>query len=171
MKAKRLLFLVMAICLASGVKAQFYDSADDVCFYILDNDNGYYKSHGHSHGSEVLVLNFDGKGGCWWYEEYISDVKKRLSQNSNYYVEDAETRDYSHVKYISSTSTEVTYEWAPGSKNHMIWKFTKDRNFLTEYHYSSFDLSNLTGVVQYKRVDKSFFKLGRSRKPSGTMYE
>ena len=34
MKAKRLLFLVMAICLASGVKAQFYDSADDIYYYL-----------------------------------------------------------------------------------------------------------------------------------------
>ena len=39
MKAKRLLFLVMAICLASGVKAQFYDGHSDIYFYITAKDD------------------------------------------------------------------------------------------------------------------------------------
>lgn len=34
MKTKRLLFLVMAICLASGVRAQFYDGPDDIYYYV-----------------------------------------------------------------------------------------------------------------------------------------
>lgn len=159
MKAKRFLFLVMAICLASGVKAQFYDSADDIYFY-------YSKNPQYRH--DVLVLNFDGKSACWWYAS-VSEVKKNLKENPRYYEDATETEDYSFVKFISSSSTKITYQLYSSTSNHSIWEFSPDRKTLTDYYYA--DSSRLVHTSYYQRVDKSFFKLGRSRTPSGTMYE
>ena len=161
MKAKRLLFLVMAICLASGVKAQFYDSADDIYFYYDQNhSNSLY---------EVLVLNFDGKKGYWWYQS-VSEVKNKLKENPNYYEDETETADYSRVKYASSTATTVTYTIYFGSDNLKTeWKISRDRKALTEYKYNK--NNQIVEKNYYKLVDKSFFKIGRSRTPSGTLYE
>lgn len=39
MKAKRILFLVMAICFASGVKAQFYSSESVYCYQYVKTIN------------------------------------------------------------------------------------------------------------------------------------
>lgn len=59
MKAKRLLLLVMAICLASGVKAQFYDEPDDIYYYVSCDGNGQVDDDGY-----VLIFNFDGNKAC-----------------------------------------------------------------------------------------------------------
>lgn len=78
MKAKRLSFLVMAMCLASGVKAQFYDSADDIYFYLLESDGGSKSIY----SSEVLVFNFDGRKACQLRGAGVEYIKKGVKRKS-----------------------------------------------------------------------------------------
>ena len=93
MKAKRLFFLVMAICLASGVKAQFYDSADDIYYYVEYKDGRILDDGG------VFVFNFDGQKACFW-DESVSSLKNNLKRNPSYYEDKVETTDYC-LKYIN----------------------------------------------------------------------
>ena len=59
MKGFRFLLLAMAICLASGVKAQFYDGPDDIYYYVACDDYMKPKENGYA-----IVLNFDGNKAC-----------------------------------------------------------------------------------------------------------
>lgn len=156
MKAKRLLFLVMAICLASGVKAQFYDGPDDIYFYVrIDNPDYIAK--------DVEVFNFDGKKACCWGYGTIQQVKDRLKDNPNYFEDAVETEEYK-LNYVSSyplTQYQATYNVT------ITYFFSSDRKYCTR----EFTNGGVKAVMKYERVDKSYFRVGRSRKPSGTMYE
>lgn len=158
MKAKRLLFLVMAICLASGVKAQFYDGPDDIYFYVGCDDTGKLKEDGL-----VLIFNFDGEKACLWSmgPRYVREM---LSKNSNYFEDATETSDYG-LKH----STGNCYQ-EHGPIYSKDYAFTKNRDMLTLTHRVGGQL-NKTYINTYKKVDKSFFKVGRSRTPSGTLHE
>lgn len=184
MKAKRLLFLVMAICLASGVKAQFYDSADDIYFYVKEYQerdeyvstsftSGYYtgrrlKTKPEENKAHVLVFNFDGTKaahlGRGWAGTTVSDVKSVLSGNPLYYEDLTENTEY-YVKYDSSSSNEVIYKDGYGSNDTYI--FSKDRNTLKLVQ----SIDNHSILTVYKRVDKSYFKIGRSRTPNSSLHE
>lgn len=174
MKAKRLLFLVMAICLVSGVRAQFYDSADDIYYYV-ELENGNYKE-------SCKILNFDGTKACL-LNEYIEDgnhyiysvdeVKNLVKRNTNYFEEQVEVGDYS-LKYISGntysqtvTNTLNNYMGTKVLTIKYTLRFSSDRNYL----FLSQSVDGKTRDWTYKRVDKSYFKSGRSRTPSGTMHE
>ena len=98
MKAKRLLFLVMAICLASGVKAQFYDSADDIYFYVT-YEGGQVKETGWA-----FVFNFDGLKACHDATS-ISRIKANLKKSASYYEDWIETTEY-RLKYSSNNTYE-----------------------------------------------------------------
>ena len=182
MKAKRLLFLVMAICLASGVKAQFYDSADDIYFYLLESDGGKKNLY----ISDILVFNFDGRKACQLGGGDEKIVKKHLKDNPNYYGEKVETSEYDMKYEYTSYGTCYKSEHTDRDINTFsgitiirrvksTYIFSPDRNSL------SLDITiNGTGGGQsqtttlnlkYKKVDKSYFRVGRSRTPSGTMYE
>ena len=67
----------MAICFASGVKAQFYDSADDIYYYISYDET---TNPGYLPNRWVYIFNFDGKKACWWgygaTKDYIVKVMK-----------------------------------------------------------------------------------------------
>lgn len=180
MKTKRLLFLVMAICLASGVKAQFYDSADDIYYYvqIYNGKGGFvegtdrmkYAKNGEkvwfgAKGEDwVRIFNFDGKKACCWSKSHVSSVKDNFKNNPNYYEDAIETTEY-NVNFISCSSTEIIYK---GGDTTFI--FSKDRSMLTTIEEFWFNPDEIY-VRFYKKVDKSYFKTGRSRTPSGTMYE
>ena len=182
MKTKRLLFLVMAICLASGMKAQFYDSADDIYYYV-EYENGEYKS-------DVMIFNFDGRKACVW-KNSVSSLKSIFKDNPNYYEDKVETTEYV-LKYRSSN----TYMEGEDNdkKSHKKYTFSYDRNTLTYINYygtprltSGYWVTGPLGYPiytpsewitewhneksTYKRVDKSYFKVGRSRTPSSTMHE
>lgn len=193
MKAKRLLLLVMAICLTSGVKAQFYDSADDIYYYVQCNKNGEIYENG-----KVLIFNFDGKTACelnglMEYEGfgirtffYVEDVKKNIRKSQTYYEDKIENIAY-NLKYKSS-SDGIKYEGS-FSFNYMapmgivyathfeVFKFSSDRINLehTEtreaLQSANFNKSSASDTETYKKVDKSFFKVGRSRTPSTTLHE
>lgn len=182
MKAKRLLFLVMVICLASGVKAQFYDSADDVYFYIMESE-GSSKS---IYSSEVMIFNFDGRKACYLAGSSVNTVKSHIKENPDYYVEKEENSDYDMKYESSSYGTRYIKELSERDWNS-FGGFWITRNVKYTFDFSS-DRNSLRVAIKvsgsggghsesktfnhtYKKVDKSYFKVGRSRTPSGSLYE
>lgn len=188
MKGLRFLLLGMAIWLASGMKAQFYDSADDIYYYVEE----YYeyeesatrmgpffsietyktgktiRNKPEGENAWVLIFNFDGlKAALLSSGHYIPTIKSHLKASSSYYEDKVETTDY-NWKYVSSSYAGTVYE-RPNSKE--TYTFSSDRNTLIESGYSPIGFESFKHTRQYKRVDKSFFKVGRSRTPSGTMHE
>ena len=209
MKAKRLLFLVMAICLASGVKAQFYDEADDIYYYVMeyseceeqkaiyDRDpylgitsplpryvkTGKIEKKYIENNKNVLIFNFDGVQAAEltnsWNGKSVSDIKQDLQKSSSYYEDKVETIDYD-LQYSSSSYKDIVRgtkeEWKAHSTssswtiykkgNSAIYIFSPDRNTLILH-----SVGNPYAIWYHKRVDKSYFKIGRSRTPSSTMHE
>lgn len=192
MKGFRLLLLVMAICLASGVKAQFYDSADDIYYYVECGDNGQTKENGY-----VFIFNFDGRKAAELSgalndpipnkpREYpcVSDVKKNLQRSQTYYDDKIENTEY-NVEFVSGNTykgnTYVEY-YAPNGYQawfgeYFTFDFLNNREVLSlsrtvslGNYGTGFNSSN-TKQEKYKKVDKSFFKVGRSRTPSNTLHE
>lgn len=192
MKGLRILLLGLAICLASGVKAQFYDSADDIYFYVKCGDDGQPKENGY-----VFIFNFEGRKAAELSgalndpipnkpREYpvVSDVKKNLQRSQTYYDEKVENTEYK-IEYVSGTTykgnTYVEY-FAPNGYQawfgeYFTFDFSNNREILSlsrtvslGNYGTGFNSSN-TKQETYKKVDKSFFRVGRSRTPSGAMHE
>ena len=176
MKELRFLLLGLVICLASGVKAQFNDSADDIYYYVECDNNGQIKDNGW-----VFIFNFDGRKACYWNES-VGSVKSSLKSNPSYYEEKVETTEYI-LKYNSYN----TYRKDDGGSEYRDFYFSNLRNDLTiTKHYNKTIIPYapngmmMLGMAykewtdeksKYKKVEKSFFKIGRSRTPSSTMYE
>ena len=184
MKANRLLLLVMTICVVSRVRAQFYDTADDIYFYVSCNDNGEMHNNGYT-----LIFNFDGLKAAnlaprmiyGWEGEEVDDVKNNLRRNPTIYEERVEIVDYD-ISFISSTSSGITYKMKDKyhDANLYLGAYTTVRKFVFSSNrsilYYIIENKETNGKTEinrylYKRVDKSYFKSGRSRTPSGTMYE
>ena len=186
MKAKRLLFLVMAICLASGVKAQFYDGPDDIYYYIEEYEEGpeytiaYFGAMPHYTGrtkretpvedkKHGLIFNFDGTkavsftGGVG---DYPPEIKKNIAKKASWYEDMMETTDYK-IKYVSSSS-ETKYYY---HDYRITYIFSRDRSSLRSVQKWDDTPSGQESVRVYKRINKSYFKIGRSRTPSGSLYE
>lgn len=171
MKAKRLFFLVMALCLASGVKAQFYDGPEDIYFYLEDSEDGNPISNKY-----VYVFNFDGRKASLLEWKSIADVKSHLRDNPDYYLEKVESSDYDLIYDTSLRGYTIK-----GSKYYagdvvitsdITYQFSSDRNTLTTiFNRRTSRGGSSKSINVSKRVDKSYFKVGRSRTPSGTMYE
>lgn len=180
MKGLRFLLLGLAICLASGVKAQFYDSADDIYYYVECDKDGQVKDNG-----QVYVFNFDGRKACYWNSS-VSGVKSSLQSNPSYYEEKVETTEYV-LKYGSYN----TYRKNEGGDEYRDFYFSSARSNLTVTHHWQKTVipqvnAGMYGTLpalgwaykewtddktNYKKVEKSFFKIGRSRTPSSTMYD
>ena len=170
----------MAICLTSGVKAQFYDGPDDIYYYVSCDKDGQVKENG-----SVYIFNFDGRKACYWSSS-VSSVKRSLQSNPSYYEEKVETTEYI-LKYDSYN----TYRKNDRGDEYRDFYFSSSRNNLTEtHHYQETIVPEQwvfgVGIIkqygyaykqwtdkktEYKKVEKSFFKIGRSRTPSSTMYE
>ena len=183
MKGLRFLLLGMAICLASGVKAQFYDSADDI-YYYLEYKHEYtepqfqglgYNTHvvliprvknysEDDNYAEVVIFNFDGKKAAVLGCDQVYVIKHYMKSSSTYFEDKVETTEYG-LKYESSTSNTVytTTNYTPIKS----YSFSNDRSSLI----ISYGNEESYDKHYYKKVDKSFFKVGRSRTPSGTMHE
>jgi len=99
MKVKKILFLVMAICLASGVRAQFYDSANDIYYYVVESKDGTSISKQYQ---DVYVFNFDGRRACQLANDRIKTAQSNLRENSDYYGAMVETKKYD-MEYTSSS--------------------------------------------------------------------
>ena len=52
------MLLGLAICLAGGVIAQFYDGPNDIYYYLLESENGKTVSKSNQ---RVYIFNFDGR--------------------------------------------------------------------------------------------------------------
>lgn len=184
MRNVKILLFGMAICLSNGLKAQFYDSADDIYYYVEE----YYeyeesrienkpflgpqlvytgkmiKKYPDPNHEIVKIFNFDGNQAAeltnieHWR---VKDIKEILKNNPNCYEEKVETTDYIY-KYISSSSgiiyKNTSYE------NGFIFMFSSDRNKMTMTRKGN-------GNTYFKRVDKNYFKVGRSRTPNNTLHE
>ena len=186
----RFLLLVMAICLASGVKAQFYDSADDIYYYVQCDKYGEIMQDGL-----VLIFNFDGKKAVVLnqheiYFDLIKTVKTNIKSNPNYYEDKVETEEY-NLNYSSYNTYSMNVECSGYVENAnpmfgtseaiysrtYTYEFTNSRNDCEQKISGSTVYvawgrsSNTNSVTKYKKVDKSFFKVGRSRTPNGTMHE
>ena len=190
MKAKRLLFLVMAICLASGVKAQFYDNADEIFYYVEYKDGDFITTP----KADVFIFNFDGRKAAILNNDaavshipeiaYYSEICDKMRSNINYYEDQVESANY-NVYYDSSKQAYcIEYKYTLGTNlftgaPHIVYynyEFTFSSN--REYCYLNCKTrDNIGGAFNgssrrtFKKVSKSFFKSGRSRTPSGTMYE
>lgn len=184
MKGLRFLLLGLAVCLASGVKAQFYDSADDIYYYVT------YKNGEYTNG--CLVFNFDGKKGCV-LNEYINDegnvvsytvdkIKNLIRERPTYFEEQTEILEYK-LQYSSNNTYTSTSIYKDNYYDNVLhiqrseiyneiysYRFSNDRKTL---YYTCKERDNKVGTTErtYKLVDKSFFKVGRSRTPSGTLHE
>lgn len=190
MKAKRLLFLALAICLASGVKAQFYDGPDDIYYYVEDYyeyEDFYWDMYPgttipkspHYTGqiktkktetdkATVLIFNFDGLKAAELTETYkgkhISLVKAAIANNPTCYEDKIETTEY-NIKYVSKTM----YQKDGGTPfSSYTYTFSSDRQTL---RCANMQNPEHLATTVFKRVDKSFFKVGRSRTPSGKLQE
>lgn len=192
MKGLRFLLLGLTMCLASGVKAQFYDSADDIYYYLEWKDGVFVEN---KYGEiDARIFNFDGEkaallnlkgSGPWCYSS--KQIKDMLKTNSSYFDDLIESIEYDFKFQESSTSrtTYVSpsyylYENDITGRNYKFeyqysYEFSKDREFIFVNCISK-DVLNSNSTAKtwnetYKRVDKSFFRVGRSRTPSGTMHE
>lgn len=182
MKRLRFFLFIMVICLASGVKAQFYDSADDIYYYVSCDKNGNVGENGI-----VLIFNFDGKKACELsgYLDlpdgvrtypHVSDVKRNLQRNKSYYDELIENTEYV-IKHISGNTYQgsgyVEGEAPIGGTAYRseihTFIFSADRNMVTDREERTMG-NYMTGwkttgndETLFKKVDKSFFNVGRSR--------
>ena len=174
MKAKRLLFFVMAICLACKVKAQFYDGPDDIYYYVqaVDYDNKNSSTEVNDRPAvSVMVFNFDGKKATQFEGTYSRDgIIKLLQENPNYFEDKVETADYTKLLFITSKGSKTIYEYYFLSSIKMHAYFSSDRKILITHVVDSAGHPEGNGN-KYIRVDKSFFKRGRSRTPSESLYE
>jgi len=178
MKGFRFLLLVMVICLTNGVKAQFYDGPDEIYYYVqykyVDSEplwdpwkNAWKYPHTtknyreDDNSAEVVVFNFDGKKGAILGCGTVLSIKSLLKDSSTYYEDKVETTDY-ELNFVSSSSAT---EYAD---SHYTYSFSQDRRMLVITHG---DEEGCFTKSYLKRVDKSFFKVGRSRTPSGTLHE
>lgn len=188
---KKFLLVVMAMCLTGVMKAQFYDDADDIYYYVEYKNGDFRKS--------CRVLNFDGTKACilneyrdsgihgistndYYYN--VDEIKSQIQQKSDYYEELVELKEY-RLTY-SSTASAYTYSntlrvpstdvWGNASDliDNYVHKitFSGDRSLMYDTRtIKSNHAANGTDVITYKRVDKSYFKVGRQRTPSNKMYE
>ena len=175
----------MAVCLASSMKAQFYDSADDIYYYVLEETSDHKKDN-------CFIFNFDGKRACvlsqhtstgtfntLWGLQYgqatdyheSKDVKRIIKNNPNFFVEKIETLDYDMYYDGSLSSLYEVYIFKRNWNGNIIadkFEFSKDRSFV----YVTLDYKKSYASRQKCiRVDKSYFRSGRSRNPSSSLYE
>ena len=191
MKGLKFLLLSVAICLTNEVKAQFYDSADDIYYYVEEcyeheetviRPTPYIGPQNYKTGKtlkkipeknheRVLIFNFDGKTAAELSDysngTYVHYVKSDLQKSPTYYEDKVENTDYKW-EYVSSSYAGTIYK-KPGSE--FTYTFSSDRNTLTEVRYWNCYDGPVKCWSTFRRVDKNYFKVGRSRTPSGTMHE
>ena len=122
MKAKRLLFLVMAICLASGVKAQIYNS--EVLFYVEED------SKLSDPQTRLSIYRFkNGKRQYYNGEDHLKDVCDNLKSNINYY----ETH---------------SAKWSDGLGDEFDSKMSNAKWIVYSYHFDAcYDYN--TGIMEF----------------------
>lgn len=195
--------LVVVMCMTSVAKAQFYDNADDIYYYVKAYDYtaeirqvmafGMPTLHWEKTGrivkedieegnKTVMAFNFDGEKAAdltvFWGRESVYNVKQNLQKNPSYYEEKVETTEYnwiysssSYRSFVQSTEFKWKSDYAFSSGTIYV-KGSEIRYFSSDRETMIVDRGSGNRYISYyKRVDKSFFKVGRSRTPSGTLHE
>lgn len=194
MKGLRFLLLGLVLCLANGVKAQFYDSADDIYYYVSCDESGKPYENGYT-----VVFNFDGNKACDLAgylqlkldpltgmkedKTRVDDIKRIIQSNQSYFDDKVENTEYT-LRYVSgNTYTGTGYLQSTNMMGYMCWQkeihefnFSNNRETMVDNVEMEFGSMNSRTIrrsdkVSFKRVEKSFFKVGRSRTPSGTLHE
>jgi predicted chitinase len=104
----------------------------------------------------------------------VDEIKELLRKNINYFEEQVEVGVYK-LKYTSNNAyiyqyTNI-YDTLLGTSTmafQHILKFSTDREYLYETRIGN---GNSTDKWTFRKVNKSFFKSGRSRTPSSTIHE
>lgn len=160
---------------ANLASAQFYDSADDIYFYINIEDPRY-----------CIVLNFDGKYATFFnhtYQYYTSTVSKNLNINSNYFANLTSTAKY-RLNYISGFSgvayllRETRNGFYGTYTDSYLFLFSADREKLYyqcyPHKYTPSSSNSPSKQEVYKRVPKEYFiseKVGRSDSNKSIIYD
>lgn len=130
MKAKRLLFLVMAICLTSGVRAQIKNTGV-LFFHCYENTiHGKLKPITNPSAGIIIirvrngVIESNNKDNPFWYDfisaGYVETVVNNLKGNSNY---------YDSVSFVEETSYK--YDSKMSNSNWTVWsRFEKGIPFI-----------------------------------------
>lgn len=159
----------MTIVSCFSMEAQFYDSEDELYFYLIE---GTYAN------PYVYVFNFDGEKAVDLVSvdkssNSISIVKSRINEKNQNYYEDLVFNATYNMKYDANKSdynTTVYTRYLPpnyGPGILIIYKFSNDRENLTI-------LNNTKYPQTYKRIPKDYLieqKGRRSKANSGVIYE
>ncbi|MBR1466736.1 MAG: hypothetical protein IJ607_10315 [Bacteroidaceae bacterium] len=181
MERKKIMLLVCFItCTYAMSFAQFYDSADELYFYVDDTSNP----------DRCFIFNFDGTRACALnqhsgtstfigmygqnigsYTDYdhFNTVRAKIKQNPNYYEDRVENLDYKMYYDSSASSSYTVYKFKRNwnqTTTTDVFEISPDRDYL----YCNYG-GGRNGSRKYIRVDKSFFRSGRSRNVEGGMYE
>ena len=155
MKAKRLFFLVMAICLASGVRAQFYD--DDVYFYARAGESISDKK------TVLIIVHFNGHH-MFKFGNSVERIQNNLRKSPTYYDEYMKSQSHDRYKYSSeySNSQKVTYVWPQRRVSTFManyvygneyWTFDKDKSKVINWE-EKYDSDEITHKYYYINVPK-----------------
>ena len=192
MKGFRILLLGLVICLASGVKAQFYDGPDDIRYYVeeyYEYEEWYFKPFvgniktgeikkkfpDDENSASVFAFNFDGKTaaeltGCSSGQS-VRAIKSYLQEKPSYFEDKVETSIYDW-KFESSSYSGTVYKASNRYNSKATYTFSPDRKKLVVKEYRDISLTeSYWRAWTYKLVDKSYFKVGRSRTPSNSLHE
>lgn len=104
MKAKNLFFLAIAICIASGVKAQFYD--DEVYYFLQAGKSLSDRS------ATIAIVYFKGKNiACENLAgNNLEKIQKNLKKSSTYYEDHLKEKGRRYTyNSENSTSQKITY--------------------------------------------------------------
>lgn len=179
MKVKRFFLLVMAICLASGVKAQIYNT--EILFYVLESTD----LTNVSPQDHVNILRFKD-GMCWriWKKGHdeFKKVCDNLKSNSYYYEYTPEEMwikrtELNTTNYNSDMSNEKWYVYSEYNSyvpsGQFAWGVSDPIEAHTSYYAFKRDLSafmewseplyHLNGEVcgkrrTFKRISKEEIK-------------
>lgn len=180
MKAKGLLFIVMALCLTSGVRAQFYDGPNDIYYYVVETEDGTPVSKSDKN---VWVFNFDGRKACQLAIDGLKSAQTHLRENPDYYGAMVENKKYDMeytsssygICYVLKDVWEFTTDaWGTRTVYQTnTYTFSRDRTSLTveDKRNATGPTGNSKGLHKYvlRKVDKNyilngFFGEGRQRK-------
>lgn len=140
MKAKGFLLLVMAICLASGVKAQFYDSEQVYCYEYQYTMQDGIKSQPLT--GRYVFVNFQND----MIGFYVTDKSEVASKGVNYFEDKARNelaKNYRKWKYNPANAMEQADIYPYDSSNSSGSRYTYRRQ--TKYS----DMSFAWGVMSY----------------------
>ena len=115
MKAKRLLFLVMAICLASGIKAQISNTGVLFFHWVENTTTGLQRPITDPHAT-IKIMRIK-KGILEVYGGEVKEVISNLKINPLYY----DNVSYRVVSHWVQHTTNLKYDYDMSSPKWYVW--------------------------------------------------